>query len=134
MKARGGEKHGREACGERKTGCARTSRGVGEAAMMEGISPGRATAETSPDRKCFFQREALTPEKNLLQNLAHTKIFSDLGPPPKFFRGGNDLGPPPNFFFQTNMQQKLFRTMSGKIGFLQTMCLEEGKGEQYFKS
>ena len=44
-----------------------TSRGVGEAVIVEGISPGRAAAETSPDRthrrKCFYQREALTPKK-----------------------------------------------------------------------
>ena len=73
---RGGGKHGRGACGERKTGCARTSRGVGEAAMMEGISPGRAAAETSPDRTAETFRRGRGPP---------LETFSDLGPPPKFF-------------------------------------------------
>ena len=64
-----------------------TSRGVGEAVIVEGISPGRTAAETSPDRT---HRRNFPPRR---------------GPPPKTF---SDLGPPPKFFQREGMTPKYF--------------------------
>ena len=102
-----------------------TSRGVGEAVIVEGDQSGPSRrgdlSRPDPPSEMFLSEGGIDPRK---------KSLTELGPPEFFFRPNPGRGRPQKFFFQTNMQQKLFRTMSGKIGVFRHRVFEGRERER----